>query len=242
MAKFTPVRYSGSSKTPVQDGQMLVDTSTGLVSFDTSEGRIRANNVYGITKYVNTNLWILSEGRYYIDITSIVGDSLPSGYSVVGASFLADDADTTLVNSGSSVRLYASDKLEGNLLIFTLPGEGYTEDTGLRGLVALYHLEEDSGTFIDCAGDTTITANTNYTIAAEAKYGKGSVLKNAMGYLEINDLPDLNSFTIEWWQYDPSATGDGGVILADSTGATVSMVTIDPSSSMYVSGAWKHSA
>lgn len=242
MAKFTPVRHSGTSNTPVIDGQMLVDKSTGIVSFDIDNSRVYPNNVYGITKHVSTNLWILSDGRYYIDLTDLAKDDTPSGFAVVGASFLTGSYNTVVMQHNGSVRLYSDDRIDGNILIFTLPGQGYYNNTELKGLVALYHMDDYPENLVDCAGNTTITPDTGWSSGTVSKYGCRSIIKSSVGYIQINGIQDLNAFTIEWWQYDTSSTGDGGIIIKDSQNKELEMVPISVTSDKYIHNDWKHIA
>lgn len=242
MAKFTPVRYSGSSHRPISDGQMLVDSSTGLMSFDIGEDRIQPNNIYGITKQISSNLWIHSDGKYYINVNNLVSSDLPDGFSPVSASI----PGTSIVyysgiDSDGCLRLYTNERITCSVLIMALPGAHNVGSEVGRDLVALYHMEEVDGNPIDCSGVTTISGN-GWAHSTEAKYGSGSIVKSSIGSIVLNGLDSIDSFTIEWWQYDAQSKGDGGVILSDSGGNELEMVPISKNSSYYRASEWKHIA
>lgn len=136
----------------------------------------------------------------------------------------------------------------------------YSEDTSIacsgmfsnadNHLVALFHFDENAN---DTMGNVTTTL-TEKSIEQNGKFD-GCLLGDTYNansadssyYMEITGLPELDAFTVEWWQYDEDSFGDGGAFmwqpatdaLSRSTFASVSITTDD---SKYISGKWKHLA
>ena len=241
MADFKVARYTTNTDMPIQDGQVLVEKTSGLMSFDVGNTRVRSKYVYGTVKPISTNNWISQNGRYYIDITDLMQGELPNGYQVVGASLLAGTHTTTEIKN-SQVRIYADDRVNGTVLVFVLPYDSSFTDTGSKRLVTLYHFEENSGDLVDCSGNSTITSNTGWAFNNDYKYGFGSLMKSSIGYIEIKNLETLDAFTIEWWQYDLGFNGDGGVVLETESGDTMEFPPVSSRSSAFVGNAWKHIA
>lgn len=122
MTEFRPVRYSGTPKTPVTDGQMLVDRGTGLVSFDIGTTRVRPNNIYGVVSYVSINQWVHNNDVYEINTAILASSDIPEGFSPIGASLMAGGDYRVRLDNGIAV-LQADEPLEGGVLIFCLPGK-----------------------------------------------------------------------------------------------------------------------
>lgn len=122
---------------------------------------------------------------------------------------------------------------EGMTAPFFTPQVGmvYSEDTSIAcaaifneaagHLEALYHFDNDT---IDATGKTKITSIGEgwYKSNSDAKFGNGSIEADcymhesgySSYYLDISGLPEMDAFTIEWWQKDDSKYGDGGYILS----------------------------
>jgi hypothetical protein len=99
-------------------------------------------------------------------------------------------------------------------------------------------MEELEGNLMDSAGDSYIPEGSTWTHSNESKFGSGgSQLFSSLGYMEIHDLPSLNEFTIEWWQKDLQANGDGGIILTDINNNSISLSPLSNSSTE-----WRHVA
>ena len=241
MAKFIPVRCSGNlSNVPVKDGQMLVDSRYGTMFFDKSDARSCLMYVHGIFRNISLNTWIYDKGRYYINATDLAAQSIPDGYTVVGASLLSGALQSTISTDGV-VKIYSNDRCSGSVLIFTMPIDSI-DDSVLQDLIALYHFEEPSKEFIDSTGTSQIQPNSMCTFDTTHKHGSGSVCKGSGGSLSVTNLPHMSAFTIEWWQYDLQAKGDGGILLSWNNGVDITMPTIDASSSKYKAKEWKHIA
>lgn len=240
MANFTVARYTDTTKLPIQDGRFLVEKTHGLISMDIGNERIPSQYVYGTIKPISTNNWIPAGDRYYIDVTDLMAEELPSSHYVVGASLLSGSYSNTLIHE-SNVRIYSDDRVTGSILVFALPGTSHNTESSNYSLSSLFHFEDQEGAPVNCSGAASITENAGWSYNKDYKYGRGSVAKASFGYLEIQGIQSLDAFTIEWWQYDPSPVGDGGVILSDASGS-IECPPVASTSSKYVSGDWKHFA
>lgn len=242
MANFIPVRCSGNlSNLPVKDGQLLVDQHYGTIAVDNDKSRSMAKYVYGITKPISVNTWIHKDGYYYIDVTEVAKDSLPQGHTVVGASIVSGAAIAQTSIEGGIIKITTHDRTDGNILIFALAGSGYDNDSDVSGLIALYHMEDRTGGIVDSVSGNVMPV-TNWSSESTSKYGTRSIFKPTIGYLSIPGEYTLNSFTIEWWQYDPSPKGDGGSILTDKNNTTITIPSIGADSDVYIWNEWKHYA
>ena len=139
-------------------------------------------------------------------------------------------------------------------------GKVYSEDTSIacsavfneaaQNLVALYRFD---GNYIDTAGKTMATLTEKY-IEKEGKFdgcmtgdSYNAEMADSSYYMTIMGLPEMDAFTVEWWQKDDDNYGDGGAFMwqpqedgkARSTFATVSIPKED---SRYITGKWKHLA
>ena len=122
MSQFKPVRYSGTPKTPVADGQMLVDRGTGLVSFDIGTTRVRPNNIYGVVSYISSEQWVLNNDLYEINTAALPGTDIPEDYYPVGASLMAGCPFRVRLEGGVAI-IQAPEPVEGPVLLFCMPGK-----------------------------------------------------------------------------------------------------------------------
>ena len=243
MTKFIPVRHTDMSKVACVDGQFLVDHSSGTIAVDVGDSRSYSKYVYGIVKPIAANTWVQSNGLYYIDVTALAEDSLPTGHSVVGASLISGAAVSKTSIEDNKIKITAPDRTDGSILIFALAGTGHNTDYDVAGLIALYHMEEPIGSIVDSIHGTPLEV-VGCSSELDHRYGTRSLFrsKHSNGHLIIPVDYVLNSFTIEWWQNDVASDGDGGIVLQDKNGNVITIPTITPDSNIYVTKKWKHFA
>lgn len=141
------------------------------------------------------------------------------------------------------------------------PGKIYSVDstvecTGLfvpaeGSMVALYHFDGDC---VDATGNTTATLNGKSIDTSKFRFGHSSLygdcyMDSSNGvtryYLKITGLPELDAFTVEWWQYDNWDYGDGSSFLSqpETDDLPVSIfpaLVIPKEDPEYITGKFKH--
>lgn len=239
MAEFKAIRHDGISDVPVADGQMLVDKTNSTIAFDVGTDRVSPNYVYGIYEPVTVNTWIPTGNRYYIDVTTLVSSKVPDGYTIVSANLVSGTNNVVAAVEHGYMILYSDDRRTGNLIVTTIPGSSSDIDNtqASDGLIALYHFDHTDSEYMDVAGGTSVSVAQG-SGEMLSKFGCRSVLLSSVGYMDISNLPTLQAFTVEWWQYDPNENDDGGSVCFGN----IEIPSISKYSSNYFHGEWKHIA
>lgn len=216
-----------------------------------------AEESYGAESPFVVEYW---EGNDHVEdtqpiLTSEVVDVAPYGPNGWKGYRLAQDGVTGFWSRTNEYR-------EGMTFSFFTPelGKVYSEDTSIActalyseadaHLVALYHFDE---THEDAVGNTSAKLYGKSVEGggkfAGCLYGDtyNATQNDSSYYMEISGLPEMDAFTIEWWQKDERDYGDGGAFMwqpeADGKArSTFLTVAIPKGDSRYIAGRWKHLA